>query len=190
MGAVHSISGLTYVRDYVNPIQQKQLLQHIDQQPWLSDLKRRVQHYGYRYDYRHRAIDSTLHLGPLPDWAIWLAEQLCTDHFVAHIPDQLIINEYEPGQGIASHIDCVPCFDDTILSISLESACVMDFTATSSTTHIPRLLEAGSLVVMRDEARYHWKHGIAKRKYDLYDGQKIERGRRVSLTFRKVILEQ
>ena len=31
----------------------------MDARPWLSDLKRRVQHYGYKYDYRARAIDHT-----------------------------------------------------------------------------------------------------------------------------------
>ncbi|NOK61897.1 MAG: alpha-ketoglutarate-dependent dioxygenase AlkB [Chloroflexi bacterium AL-W] len=189
MGEQHSINGLTYIREYLPQAQQEQLLHMIDQQPWLSDLKRRVQHYGYRYDYQHRSIDSTLYLGPLPDWAIWLAKKLYTDHFVSHIPDQLIVNEYEPGQGIASHIDCVPCFDDTILSLSLGAACVMDFTATFSPAHIPLLLEPGSLVIMRNEARYHWKHGIARRKYDVHDGHQIARERRVSLTFRKVILK-
>ena len=36
------------------------------------------------------------------------------------------------------------------------------------------------------ESRFFWKHGIAFRKTDIVDGQIIPRGRRVSLTFRKV----
>ena len=40
---------------------------------------------------------------------------------------------------------------------------------------------------MQGEARYEWKHAIAPRKRDVIDGMVIERGRRVSLTLRKVI---
>jgi hypothetical protein len=47
-----------------------------------------------------------------------------------------------------------------------------------------------SLLVMKDEARYKWTHGIAKRKSDRYRGRTIVRRRRVSLTFRKVILDE
>ena len=45
-----------------------------------------------------------------------------------------------------------------------------------------------SLLVLNGEARYDWTHEIAARKNDLIDGQRRPRGRRISLTFRKVIL--
>ena len=84
--------------------------------------------------------------------------------------DQLIINEYFPGQGIAPHIDCEPCFTNTIASISLGSATVMDYT--KDTTSIPVVLRPRSLVVMKEESRYEWKHGIASRKTDKINGEK------------------
>ena len=40
------------------------------------------------------------------------------------------------------------------------------------------------LIYLPEEARYNWKHAIPARKQD--DG--IQRGLRVSLTFRKVVL--
>ncbi len=46
------------------------------------------------------------------------------------------------------------------------------------------LLKPRSLLVFKNEARYKWQHGIAARKSD----NKIIRNRRISLTFRKVIL--
>jgi hypothetical protein len=55
---VDQISGLTYIPDFITPIQETKLLNIIDQQPWLTDLKRRVQHYGYKYDYKSRSITS------------------------------------------------------------------------------------------------------------------------------------
>jgi alkylated DNA repair dioxygenase AlkB len=182
-----SIPGLSVVPDFLSPSEQSNLLSIIDDQPWLSELKRRVQHYGYRYDYKKRAVDPAMYLGALPDWVQPLAQRLHDDEHIAVVPDQLILNEYVPGQGISAHVDCVPCFGDTILSITLGSPCVMDFTSLKGKRHVPVLLEAGSLVVMKGESRYQWKHAIAPRLRDLYDGTEIVRGRRVSLTFRKVI---
>jgi alkylated DNA repair dioxygenase AlkB len=52
----------------------------------------------------------------------------------------------------------------------------------------PLLLMPGSLLVLSGEARYQWQHEIRGRKVDHWEGKKMERLRRVSLTFRKVIL--
>ena len=54
---------------------------------------------------------------------------------------------------------------------------------------IPVWLAPRSLVILSGEARYDWLHGIAARKWDEWDGHKYERQRRVSLTFRKVIIK-
>ena len=47
------IEGLTYIRDYITPQQEIELMQHIDSQPWDTSLSRRVQHYGHVYRYKH-----------------------------------------------------------------------------------------------------------------------------------------
>ena len=66
----------------------------------------------------------------------------------------------------------------------------MDFTSKyDKTMKIPVWLEQKSLVVLKGDARDEWLHGIAARKSDELNGQKHTRGRRVSLTFRNVILE-
>lgn len=187
---VTTVPGLRYRAGYLTQGEQDQLLRAIDQQPWITDLKRRVQHYGYRYNYTHRSIDQEMYLGPLPDWAHMLAERLQRDGFVGCVPDQLIVNEYLPGQGISGHVDCVPCFGDTILSLSLASSCVMMFTRVRSTEKVEMLLAPGSLVVMQGESRYNWKHSIPLRKTDVYQGLTIPRSRRVSLTLRNIIVEQ
>ncbi|MDF5727355.1 MAG: alpha-ketoglutarate-dependent dioxygenase AlkB [Rhizonema sp. PD38] len=100
----------------------------------------------------------------------------------------MIVNEYEPCQGIANHTDCRTCSEDTIISISLVSACVMDFMNPKLGLEKSILLEPRSLIVLQKEARYDWTHGIAKRKTDKWEGLIIKRTRRVSLTFRTVIL--
>lgn len=182
------IPGLQYLPNYVSPALEAELIATIDQQLWLTDLKRRVQHYGWRYDYRAKRIDPSSRIGALPEWIAEHAMRLHRDGLIASEPDQVIINEYLPGQGIASHIDCEPCFGETVISLSLGSVCVMNFTHARTKQHVPLLMERGSLVVMEGEARHDWKHGILPRKADDFGGQRIERGRRLSLTFRTVIL--
>ena len=46
--------GAPLVRDFVTPAKQRRILQRIGEATWLADLNRRVQHYGFRYDYRTR----------------------------------------------------------------------------------------------------------------------------------------
>lgn len=182
------IAGLTYADNIFSSISAQQFIQDLDTYPWRKDLKRRVQHYGYVYDYKRRTVDRDMYLGELPDWSKPLVDILLNhDDFGIH-PDQMIINEYEPGQGIAHHIDCEPCFGDVIASFSLNSTCIMSFIHAEHKGKHELLLEPNSLLIMRGEARYDWKHGIPARKTDKFNGSIYARNRRISITFRKVIL--
>jgi alkylated DNA repair dioxygenase AlkB len=183
-----TIAGLTYLPNYLSKQEENALIEQIDAQNWLADLKRRVQHYGYKYDYRSRRIDTSMKIGQLPEWLESIAKRLYTEGVFKNVPDQVIINEYTIGQGITHHIDCEPCFEDTIVSISLGSTCVMDFKNPKTDEKIPLLLQPRSAVILKSESRYDWEHGIAGRKSDKYEGVIYPRKRRISLTFRKVIL--
>ena len=180
------VSGVGYHCDFITPLEEKAFLQAIDAGDWLHDLKRRVQHFGYKYDYKIRRIEARLKIGALPDWLQGLAIKLQEGGYFDNIPDQVIINEYEPGQGITPHIDCEPCFADTVVSLSLNSTAVMEFS--KGDDRLSFLLEPRSIIVLSGEARYDWKHAIPARKKDLYQGIVYPRKRRLSLTFRKVIV--
>lgn len=182
------ISGLQYIPNYITAAEQGSLIARIDKEPWRNDLKRRVQHYGYRYDYRVREIDKDAYLSPLPLWLTQLCEKLKTDQIFSTALDQVIANEYEPGQGISAHVDCVPCFGGTIASLSLGSGCMMEFTNSETGVRKSIFLEPCSLIILSGEARYQWQHAIPARKSDIIGGIKTPRSRRISLTFRNVIL--
>ncbi|MCB1721709.1 MAG: alpha-ketoglutarate-dependent dioxygenase AlkB [Rhodospirillales bacterium] len=184
------IPGLSCTPNYITAEKERELLETIDRQPWMGDLKRRVQHYGYKYDYVSRAVSPENYLGPLPEWLDRLGQKIHADGLFPDVPDQVIVNEYLPGQGIAAHVDRTTCFTNAIASLSLASPCIMQFANPETGEKKDVFLEARSLAVFADEARYNWTHGIAARKSDKIDGFKIERRRRVSLTFRKVILEK
>jgi alkylated DNA repair dioxygenase AlkB len=118
----------------------------------------------------------------LPPFVQPLAERLVIDGYFAKQPDQAIVNEYEPGQGISHHVDCVPCFGETIASLSLGSRCEMELRRDGAgDQHL--LLEPGSLLVLSGEARHDWSHAIRARKSD----HGIARTRRVSITFRTIL---
>lgn len=184
------VKGLRLYPDFIDLKTEKSLIEHIDNSRWLNDLSRRVQHYGFKYDYRARKIDNSFYLGKLPNWLSEIAKNIYDKGIINFIPDQAIINEYESGQGIAPHIDCEPCFGDTIISLSLGSSCIMNFEKEPhSKNKIEIFVEPRTLLVMKEESRYNWYHGIPHRKSDKFNGETIKRNRRISITFRKVILE-
>ena len=83
------------------------------------------------------------------------------------------------SQGISQHIDVLH-FDSTVASISLGSASIIDFVHSKTNEKIPILLEPRSLLVLKGDARYIWKHGIASRKTDKYNGNVFSRDNRYS----------
>ena len=181
------ILGLRFVADYIDESDETELIRTIEGQEWGTELKRRVQHYGYRYDYRRRTVKPEMYLGPLPDWLKALSDRLVESGFFPESPDQVIINEYQPGQGIAQHVDRT-CFGDSVASLSLGSSCAMEF-AKQNGEKVAIFLPARSLLVLSGDARYEWRHAIPGRRSDWCEGRRIARGRRLSLTFRSVLVD-
>jgi len=143
----------------------------------------------YRYDYKARQTRREDYLGPLPELFQQLAERLTTEGNFHAIPDQVIVNEYQPVQGISAHIDCQPCFGETIASLSLLSACVMRFASQTPSQQTVLHVQPASLLVLKGDARHMWTHAIPSRKTDVFEGQKHIRSRRISLTFRTMKFE-
>jgi alkylated DNA repair dioxygenase AlkB len=176
------ISGLRYIAEYLDARTHDDLLDMVSGQTWLDiPGQRRMQFYGYTYDYASRSIKRS---GSLPSWAARIAEKIHRDGLSPHPPVQLSVIEYAPGQGIFNHVDA-DVFSDVVI-ISLVSPCVMDFFDSQSDATASLLLEPRSALVLSGDARYRWQHGIAARATDTWNGEIIERARRVSLTFRNV----
>lgn len=180
------INGLLLHFEFVSREEEEGLISFIDSNTWSTELKRRVQHYGYKYDYTSRSIRFENYLGSLPVPFLVIAEKI--KGLTGEMPNQAIVNEYVDSQGIAPHIDCEPCFGDTIVSLSLNGTAVMKFRNPGTTEAIDIFLERRSLLVMKGDARYNWTHEIPGRKFDNYNNTKILRGRRISITFRNAIV--
>ena len=110
---IEMVNGLYYARDFLTPAEQRDCLIRVDaaQDEWLNDLSRRVQHYGWRYDYKARVITRDMHIGAMPDWLDEIAQKLHQvelpdgQKLFERPPEQVIVNEYVENQGIAMHID-------------------------------------------------------------------------------------
>src|SRR4051794_17126763 len=117
---VPAIAGLSYFPNYISPEEEAQLIAAIDRQPWDTTWDRRRQPYGAAYGPATGAQPA------IPEWGASLAQRMFRDGNSDRIFDQMLVNEYLPGQGIALHRDYQP-FDRTVASLSLLAPCVMDF---------------------------------------------------------------
>ena len=158
--------GATLVPDIVTEAEEERILLRISQAPWMTDLSRRVQHYGFRYNYRSSANGRHDPAPPFPRWAEVVADRL-TPHFDGAMPEQCIVNEYRPGQGIGMHADHAS-FGPIVVSLSLGDAWTMNFRPRSARPYVRdglasdevALLPRRSALVLRGDARHRWMHGI------------------------------
>lgn len=185
-GGTSNIAGIGYWPGYISEAEAAALMAEADERPWDETLKRRVQHYGYRYDYTARQVRADDCLGPLPEFLKPLINRLVADNMFRQPPQQVIINEYLPGQGIAPHIDCAPCFGDVVASLSIGSPCEMTFDYPQTGRCESLSLLPQSLIVLTGDARFLWRHTIPARKTDIIDSARHQRRRRISFTFRTI----
>jgi len=150
---------------------------------------RLVQHYGFRYDYAASKVSEPVSaLPPFLEKYQMLLTRVCMDLNIidgTYKFNQCIVNNYLQGQGISAHID-VKQYGGVIGCFTLGSGATMIFEHGGEKREI--YVEANSLYIMSGDARYVWKHSMPSRKSDVVDGKRIERGRRVSITFRCVPL--
>ena len=223
-GALH---GLCMIEDFITVEEEKALLAFINKQPWDQDtpLPRRTQQWGYAFDYEEMTVlNEAAPIPPILDNVVARMRSIkeevrdgsttATERYPYPAkPQQLIINEYTPGQGIHPHIDRA-CFGDCVASLSLGGAVPFVFdkpggkegnTTVLTDASVPRGL-AGSqpnqavsgdarevympprcLVMMKGDARWKWTHAIPFSTFNHRPGGVTEkRHTRVSLTFRTV----
>src|SRR4051794_33384377 len=108
---IPAIAGLRYLREYVSESEEISLAAAIDREAWDVQWRRRRQPYGGA-DGKGEAAP------PIPTWGRALADRLFADRITDTPFDQMLVNEYEPGQGIAMHRDYEP-YGRTVVSLSL-----------------------------------------------------------------------
>ncbi|KAL2913246.1 hypothetical protein HK105_207248 [Polyrhizophydium stewartii] len=108
---------------------------------WESLAQRRVQHFGFRFDYPLNDVDraaidpaaaaadptTAAAAAVLPDWTHPLLDRYTRMFPDRARPDQLTLNHYTPGGGIAPHTDRHSSFLSPVLIVSLGAGLVMEF---------------------------------------------------------------
>lgn len=178
------VPGLLVIPDFIDEAMEDALMREIDTQVWVVDYDRRLQYYSYRNELES-PYDLIAIPVPLPPVVLQLSQLIVAKGILQYQPDQVIINEYLPGQGLRPHKDR-NYFENQICGINLGSGCIMRFIRdrTKEVVDVPVLRR--SLYVMQDDARKKWKHSIPPRKKDTIDGSVVHRDRRWSITYRKV----
>ncbi|KAI5433089.1 uncharacterized protein P8A3.02c [Lathyrus oleraceus] len=180
--SIEEVKGLWILRNFLSIHQQTRLLSSIESEQWFTQPSiNQAMRFGYQN---------------LPHWAIKLSHSIhrsCYSSSSLFPPnllqreplfDQMITNFYQPGEGIAPHVDLLR-FEDAIAIVSLESSCVMNFTSESQS--VPVLLTPGSLVFMFGDARYNWKHEINRKPgFQSWQGELLNQTTRTSVTLRKL----
>jgi len=177
--------GLVYINNWLSTDEHDSVVTEIDNNIFETSLMRRVQHYGARYEYSSAEVAELGSAPPIPPVMTFIGERLVTQGFFDRPPEQVIVNEYLSGQGIASHVD-KSSFGPAVATISLIESWPMMFKNLESNNEFELLLEVKSLAVMTKQSRFDWSHEIKKRNFDNRGGLKIRRGRRLSLTYRTI----
>ncbi len=179
-----ALPGLFLYPDFIDEAREKLLLNEIDRQTWIVDYVRRLQYYGYRNEL-DKPYDLIPFPIPMPPLIYQLSHEIVEQKILLQQPDQVIINEYLPGEGIKPHKDRA-YYENQICGVNLGSGCIIRFIKGKNEQVIDIEIPRRSLYVMQDDARKKWKHGIPPRKKDNIDGTVQHRERRVSITYRKV----
>jgi alkylated DNA repair dioxygenase AlkB len=184
-GDIAEVAGLSYEPEFITAGEERVLLWHADRGAWSDFWTRRTQFYGIRYERSALQIDPSAEARePVPAWCDAMRRRLVERGLMDRMANQIGINEYLPGQGIAGHVDY---FRGMVVSLTLGSGCVMDITEPLTKRIVSLWLAPRSILVLQSEARNVWEHGIARRQKDIVNGHPIRRGRRVSITFRDVL---
>ena len=182
---VCGIPGLALLKDFVTEEEEKALMDLVDGTPWERLARRRVQHYGRKFSYVTRTVDSNSDAMDIPVEMVKVMDGIRALPEVGEL-DQITVNEYAPGVGLSPHVDTHSAFGDTIASLSLCGGAAMIFRKDGEQRGL--YLPPRSLLLMQKESRWAWEHYIPHRKSDMVEhGEIVPRtDRRVSLTFRSI----
>lgn len=179
-----ALPGLFLYPDFIDEAKERQLLDEIDSQIWIVDYLRRLQYYGYRNELE-KPYDLIPFPVSMPPMIYQLSQEIVEQGILLLQPDQVIINEYVPGEGIKPHKDRA-YYENQICGVNLGSGCIMRFIRGQNEEVVDVEIPRRSVYVMQDDARKKWKHTIPPRKKDNIQGTVKHRERRVSITYRKV----
>tara|TARA_B100000925_G_C22007636_1_gene474440 strand:+ start:2110 stop:2673 length:564 start_codon:yes stop_codon:yes gene_type:complete len=181
-----NIKGLKIIRNFITRNEEIELLNIMKNIEWNGTLLRKSRHFGYNYNYKTKTITKDDYIGNLPEWSEKYISRMLKNDLINKYPNQITVNRYLPGEGIAAHIDVPDIFDNDLYSISLGSGC--NIILESEYKKEEYYIEPRTFMLFRDQARYEYTHCIKRLKYDIIGDREVQRNTRYSVTFRNVLL--
>lgn len=186
------IKGLYYIPNVINPTFTNSIIQQLDSNVWKSirySHSRKVQQYGYVFNFETKETNEPgPEFTPLISKFAILLQEICKTINITKEPgyfNQCIVNNYEPGQGFLKHIDTLT-YGDTIGCFTINTGAIIKFSKDDLFYNL--YTEPNSLYIMTGESRYDWYHEMPNTTFDIDNDTIVERGRRLSITFRNVSL--
>ncbi|XP_078287263.1 putative RNA/DNA demethylase ALKBH6 [Rhinoraja longicauda] len=201
-----------YIPNFITVSEGNYLMRKVYNSPkpkWTQLSGRRLQNWGGLPHPRGMLAEK------LPEWLDKYSRRISSmNAFSGKVANHVLVNEYNPGEGIMPHEDG-PMYFPTVSTISLGSQTLLDFYQPikreneMGETDFPQteenrfvlslLLEPHSLLVLKDDMYLHYLHGIKPTTCDIITekvanlkscksnlGANLARGTRVSLTIRYV----
>lgn len=145
--------GLILVENFLNTYEESEIIKNIPETPQISKQNRNsIRRYGSNIPYKNQMISEVI-----PEYLDILSKKIVNEKYLSIKPNSISINEYLVGNSIAPHIDSKES-GEIITIISLLSGADMLFSLDDihHIIHIP----ARSILQLKDEIRYLWKHSI------------------------------
>ncbi|XP_071962984.1 alpha-ketoglutarate-dependent dioxygenase alkB homolog 6-like [Antedon mediterranea] len=202
-----------YIPNFITPEEEKYMQHQVyygtPKPQWTTLLNRRLQQWGGNPHPKGMVREK------IPQWLDTIIKKIVALGVFGKAPNHVLINEYEPGQGIMPHEDG-PLFHPVISTVNLGSHTLLDFyphqdtqvdnknqnqtmTTPAKQPVFSLLLEPRSLLLLTEDMYKLYLHGIDERLQDTLtenvknleecgkkSGDILERGRRISLTIRNV----
>ncbi|XP_044757908.1 alpha-ketoglutarate-dependent dioxygenase alkB homolog 6 [Coccinella septempunctata] len=189
-----------YIPNFISIEEEDEILKHVYGAPkpkWTYLSNRRLQDYG-GVPHKRGMISEEI-----PQWLQKYMDRINDlSVFDKKFPNQVLVNEYIPGQGIMPHTDG-PLFHPIVTTISCGSHTILNFLE----NNVQRdkicefLLERRSLIIIKNDMYTKYLHSIDETKFDVISddtvnleyccgeyntGETLERQTRISVTIRNV----
>lgn len=173
--------GLIVHFNYLDSTAAAELSEEIQRFPFQPYYYKHCQEFGMNFSlYVTRSTQESI-----PPVMAELAQRLLEDRLMLNLSNYVLVNRYQPGEGIHQHADDM-YYEDGIATISLDSAVAMQFRDGRNGVCRAMFLPAGALVRMLGPSRYLFEHSMPLRGFDVVDGMRVPRRMRTAVTFRVI----
>ena len=187
------ISGLYYIENYINDSEHDAIVQYVNNNEWQKKSCRLVQEYGYAFDDNSDCLAKICQrpFTEIPAVFAKILKRISSDERFGiggeYQFDQLVVDHFPSFGGLPYALHSMQCFDEYVVGISLMNEALINFRHIGTKQVKKLLFRPKSLWVLSGEARKNWEQGITQKDVHFYDGNKIKRQHRISLTFRKCL---